>query len=369
MKFTTVKKKDLVFNDMMEVDVAEDRTFSGVAYSGKPILNHPFWGNLAFEVSTMKAKNTIPLLFNHNMDRIVGSCSPTFTDKVEVKGNISSVTPDGITSFKLIKEEKFPMQESVYIEPEFIQPLQKGEKLIVNGHEIEGPGHIFKGGTIKEVSLTPLGADSETSTTIFNNQNLEIKIAIEEKPMNEEMKKFAELYAKSPEEAFKFACSCQEKTSKDDGDAKDKKIEELQAALDKANEKIDELNKNQKEKASLERKDKLKKVFGDLGVTLNADLEEAYLAMSEDKFSKVLSGLEADAKKAADEKAKKFGNITGYESPAGGTSTGGKVDKEKEDKIFALARKIRTESPSQMGVADSLQKAREQIEAAEQPAA
>ena len=92
------------------------------------------------------------------------------------------------------------MQESVYIKPESIRNLQKGEKATINGLQLVGPATIFIGGKIKEVSLTPLGADSETSTTVFNDMNYR-----DWEYMDEQLNKFSELFAKSPKEAFEFA--------------------------------------------------------------------------------------------------------------------------------------------------------------------
>lgn len=354
MKFKTVKKKDLVFADHSELSLSEDRTFTGIAYSGKVIKNHPFWGDLAFDVSTMSSKPRIPILFNHDMEKIVGSGTLEFSDSVRVSGTISSTTKYGQEAYALIKEEGFPMQESVYIEPESIFNLPKGEKLTVNGQQLVGPATIFRGGKIKEVSLTPLGADSETSTTIFNNQDQEVQI-LEETTMTEEMQKFSELFATSPEEAFKFACSCQEKAaetaSSDEVATLKAKIEELMAENEK-------LKSAQKEKASLERKEKLLKVFSALTITLNPDIEESYLEMSDEKFSKVISSLEADAVKFAQAKQEEMKKLTSYvEVPV---KTDAKTD---DDKLFSLARELRKKDPS-MAVAASLEAAREKLKAA-----
>lgn len=351
LKFKSVKKSDLVFSDTNDFSVSDDRKFSGVAYSGQPILNHPFWGNLAFEISSMTSKNKIPILFNHDMEKIVGSGTLTFTDKVEVQGKISSTTEHGRTAYSLIKEEDFPMQESVYIEPSSIVSLKSGEKVTVNGYELFGPGTIFKGGKIKEVSLTPLGADSETSTTIFSNMNEVINIQ-EEQKMTEEMKKFTELFSKDPEEAFKFACSCQGEKA-NEGQDKDKKIEELTNSLNEALEKIVKLESVAKEKASLERKEKIQKIFNDLMITLNPEIQESYLEMSDEKFSKVVASLEKDVQTKKDQ----IKNLTTYQEVESKTS-----DKIDENKIFSLAREIREkESAFTDKVASSLEEARRRL--------
>ena len=351
MKFKTVKKKDLFFNDQSEFQVSDDRSFAGVAYSGNIIKNHPFWGDLIFDISTMTSKPRIPILSNHDMDKIVGSGKLSFSDRVEVQGTISKTTKHGQEAFALIKEEGFPMQESVYIEPESIRNLQKGEKATINGQQLVGPATIFIGGKIKEVSLTPLGADSETSTTVFNDVE-EIKIL--EEYMDEQLNKFSELFAKSPKEAFEFACSCQKSEEKASDEDKDLKIDELTKQLNEALDKIGKMEASAKEKASLDRKAKIEKVFSDLMITLNPEIQESYLEMSDEKFSKVISSLEADALAFSEKKKEELKKLTTYQEPA-------KTDEiADEQKLFSLAREIRKQNPS-MAVATSLEEARKSL--------
>lgn len=353
MKFIKAKKKDLIFSDHEQfADIADDRTFSGIAYSGKMIKGHPFWGDLIFDVSSMKSKPKIPILFNHDMEKIVGSGKLTFTNEVKVSGNISSVTEHGKYLYELIKGEGFPMQESVYIEPETIRNLQKNETMTVNGQEVSGPATIFMGGKIKEVSLTPLGADSETSTTIFN-QNEEIEIQ-QEITMTEEMKQFAELFTKSPEEAFQFACSCEQKKQGEAASESSTELEALKAEVAALKEENEKLKAAQKEKASLERKGRLEKTFKDLGVTLNPEMEEMYVEMSEEKFSKVIAGLEKDASDSVAKRNAAIEELTKYKDVKPDTSI---TDKDKEALLFSKAREIRKNQPA-LGVAASLEEAR-----------
>lgn len=353
MKFIKAKKKDLIFSDHEQfADIADDRTFSGIAYSGKMIKGHPFWGDLIFDVSSMKSKPKIPILFNHDMEKIVGSGKLTFTNEVKVSGNISSVTEHGKYLYELIKVEGFPMQESVYIEPETIRNLQKNETMTVNGEEVIGPATIFMGGKIKEVSLTPLGADSETSTTIFSlNEEIEIQ---QETTMTEEMKQFAELFTKSPEEAFQFACSCEQKKQGEAASEGESELEALKAEVAALKEENEKLKAAQKEKASLERKGRLEKAFKDLGVTLNQEMEEMYLEMGEEKFSKVIQGLEKDATDSVTKRNAAIEELTKYKDVNPNAAI---TEKEKEGLLFSKAREIRKNQPA-LGVAASLEEAR-----------
>ncbi len=349
-----VKKRDLIFSDHEKFsEIGDDRSFTGVAYSGKMIKAHPFWGDLIFDVSSMRSKPKIPILFNHDMEKIVGSGKLTFTNEVKVTGTISNITEHGKYLYELIKGEGFPMQESVYIEPETIRNLQKNEKMTINGQEINGPATIFMGGKIKEVSLTPLGADSETSTTVFSlNEEIEIK---QEKTMTEEMTKFTELFATSPDEAFKFACSCEQKKQGEAASESSTELESLKAEIAALKEENEKLKAAQKEKASLERKDRLNKAFSDLGVTLNPEMEEMYIDMSEEKFSKVIEGLEKDAQASVAKRNTAIEELTKYKDVSGAGVEA--TEKDKEALIFSKGRELRALNPN-LGVAQSLEEAR-----------
>lgn len=209
------------------------------------------------------------------------------------------------------------------------------------------------GGKIKEVSLTPLGADSETSTTVFSlNEEIEIK---QEKTMTEEMKQFSELFAKSPEEAFQFACSCEQKKQGESASESSSELESLKAEIAALKEENEKLKAAQKEKASLERKDRLNKAFSDLGVTLNPEMEEMYIDMSEEKFSKVIEGLEKDAQASVAKRNTAIEELTKYKDVSGAG-----VEATEEDKkalIFSKGRELRALNPN-LGVAQSLEEAR-----------
>jgi hypothetical protein len=55
------------------------------------------------------------------------------------------------------------MQASVYIPPLEIQSLGNNESATVNGYTLMGPGTIFRKSMLREVTLTALGADENTS--------------------------------------------------------------------------------------------------------------------------------------------------------------------------------------------------------------
>lgn len=254
----------------------KEKKFEGVAYSGEMIPNHPVWGNLIFDISSMSAKETIPILYSHDINKIVGHATISFNEKVEVQGNITESTEWGKMVYDLGKEG-FPFEESVYINPKEIRKYKKGEKAFVNGKEIED-ATVFYGGSIREVSITPLGADSNTETKIFNEvQNMEKEIVKEE---NSNIEEFKKLFSEDAEKAFQFACSCQKTETKDSKNYK-KLFEELESKFNELEKKYNEKVKIEKEAKLSERINDISKTFGEVSEAVKTSLVE----MSDEIFS------------------------------------------------------------------------------------
>jgi hypothetical protein len=159
---------------------AAKNNFRIVALSGKPILKHPYWGNLGFDHSGIKfATNPTPILEEHNRDVHIGfSTKQVIADQVILEGSFLS-NPRAQQVKKDISEG-FPMQASVYLPPSEVQQLGQGESAIVNGQTLNGPGAIFRKGKILEVSMCSLGADGKTSSKVFSDGEQDIKFSVVE---------------------------------------------------------------------------------------------------------------------------------------------------------------------------------------------
>lgn len=142
------------------------RTVKGTAYSGNPILNHPSWGNVIFDLSSTRSEQVIPLLLQHNSGRIAGYTDyVTIGDSIIFSGSLLQSTDAGQEIVKL-SEQGFPWQMSVHIQPEYTINVA-GE--IVNGQRFTGT--VFKKSVIREISFCPVGADANTSARLFNQNN------------------------------------------------------------------------------------------------------------------------------------------------------------------------------------------------------
>lgn len=168
------------------------RKFSMVAHSGKVMLNHWLWGNLAIDLSGVSiGREKKPALREHNSNRIVGWTEGIQIDEkrgIVAEGIFSEKTEDGREALELA-DEGFPWQASIYIPPLAIERVKEGETAEVNGQKLKGPGTIFRKSVLREVSFCALGADEHTSATALKDKGDNIDLDIEIiKNKNEEVK-------------------------------------------------------------------------------------------------------------------------------------------------------------------------------------
>jgi hypothetical protein len=145
-----------------------------IAYSGKIIHDHFWWGDLALDVSGMKlSKSRLPILSDHDTDKKVG-----FADKVLTEGNqividpesMSFVDTDDANEFIKLSKEGFPFESSVRMSPIKIQRLVEKETAEVNGFTMKGPGTIVREWQLKEASVCVFGYDSHTNSKAFSEK-------------------------------------------------------------------------------------------------------------------------------------------------------------------------------------------------------
>lgn len=150
------------------------RKFSGVAYTGDPIMRHPYWGTVVFDLSMMKLPPKLPALRDHDNECIAGYANESSigNEGLMVAGVLSSVTEDG-QEVAGLSDEGFPWQMSVRIEPERIEEVLAGSTTNVNGRSIQGPCYIFRESSILEVSFTATGWDRGTHATAMSRLSQE----------------------------------------------------------------------------------------------------------------------------------------------------------------------------------------------------
>lgn len=148
--------------------------FKMVANSGNIIPNHYFWGNLGIDLEGIKlGRQKKPALRDHDPQKIIG-----FTDKIEInedgqlvaEGFFTDKTEDGRLALEL-SLDGFPFQASIYVPPSEILKVPVNDYAYVNGQRLDGPGHIFKKSTLREVTFTAMGADEATEAGVALSEN------------------------------------------------------------------------------------------------------------------------------------------------------------------------------------------------------
>lgn len=144
------------------------RRFSGTAYSGQVIHGHWAWGDVAFDLDTLRVPERLPVLIEHDRAQragVIDRFAINHTDGLTVHGYLLD-TPSG-RSIAAEADAGFPWQMSVHIDP---GKVEEGASGPVNGRALSRPATVFRDGAIREVSFTPTGADANTAATVFTHR-------------------------------------------------------------------------------------------------------------------------------------------------------------------------------------------------------
>lgn len=138
-------------------------------YDGS-IVKHWFWGNLAFELATMRmAKKTNPILFGHDTDqRVAIGEKASFNGKFTLEGPFLK-NSETARKIKTDMDDGFPFESSLRFDPArtTIVSVAEGQKVSVNGHMLTGPGTLMKNALVLEGSICVFGALKNTISEAF----------------------------------------------------------------------------------------------------------------------------------------------------------------------------------------------------------
>jgi len=171
-------KNPFVFNMRGPVEFAEEGEEKNkvqlTLYDGS-IVKHWYWGNLAFDLSTMKMakKGRNPILFSHDVNqRLAYSTKATFDQKFVLEGMFLE-SSEKAQEVKKEMVEGFPFEASLSFDPDKskIEHIREGESTEVNGHTLKGPGTVISNAVIAEGSICVFGALKNTVSDAFEIEN------------------------------------------------------------------------------------------------------------------------------------------------------------------------------------------------------
>lgn len=151
-----------------------------VAYSGKIIKNHFWWGDLAIDLEGMAfPKSKYPILESHDYDKkIAFTGKPVISDDFKLTMNPDKTvfvdTPES-KEFQSLSSQGFPYEASISVRPSNIERLEEGAVAKVNGYTMKGPGTIFRKTEFREASICVFGYDRQTKSDTFAEEELQFE--------------------------------------------------------------------------------------------------------------------------------------------------------------------------------------------------
>jgi hypothetical protein len=147
-----------------------ERTFSGVAYAGGIISDHPWYNAVAFDLATTTAQTPLPLLFNHCGSPIGVIEKIVIDTKIEIAGRLFADIDATAKDIADKADRGIAWQLSVGIFSGATEKLNALTPHNINGQSFTGEITLLKENRIREISFVTIGADDKTSATVFNAQ-------------------------------------------------------------------------------------------------------------------------------------------------------------------------------------------------------
>lgn len=152
-------------------DDAASAPFELLARSAQPI-DHWYWGRVVHDFAGMKARNNIPIDWNHDANEAIGfSNKRRITDEgLMLSGSIVSTRP-GDRADTIIKQSAkgVPFEASIFFGGDGIkvEEVAEGMTAPVNGTQFDGPGVIIREWPLRGCAVCLHGADQNTASTLF----------------------------------------------------------------------------------------------------------------------------------------------------------------------------------------------------------
>ncbi|MDQ7013711.1 MAG: Mu-like prophage major head subunit gpT family protein, partial [Planctomycetota bacterium] len=168
----TVATEDMLFTaSSVELAAGTEKrpTISMIAYSGG-LMRVPGWGDVAIDLEGLDAEGQIALLADHDsrVSGVVGHGNAQVRDGRLLVEGVLSGAGDAAKQIVVMTRGGFQFQASVGLTPTEHARVRPGEAVEVNGRSLSTAGGftLVRKGKLREVSITPLGADAGTSVAI-----------------------------------------------------------------------------------------------------------------------------------------------------------------------------------------------------------
>lgn len=142
------------------------RRLTILGYTGGPmsVTNH---GTIVIDLAGMELTETVPVLADHEnrLAAVIGTGRPN-TDGKELRVDATLAETAAAETVLRLLESGVELQASMGTDPLEKRPVQIGETVNVNGQDRTGPFTIVTRSRLKEMTITPLGADDQTSVSL-----------------------------------------------------------------------------------------------------------------------------------------------------------------------------------------------------------
>lgn len=140
-----------------------------VAYTGG-MMRVPGWGDVAINLAGLDASGQVPLLADHDarVGGVVGHGEASVVHGRLIVAGVMSGDGEAARQIVEMTTGGFSFQASVGVEPVEHERIAAGTRVEVNGRSLSSPRGfaLVKQGRLREVSITPLGADPGTRVSI-----------------------------------------------------------------------------------------------------------------------------------------------------------------------------------------------------------
>lgn len=140
-----------------------------LAYSGG-LMRVPAWGDVALDLDGLDASGQIALLADHDarVSGVVGHGTAEARDGKLLVNGVLSGAGEAAKQIAVMTRGGFQFQASVGVTPTEHERVRPNERVEVNGRMLSAAGGftLVRKGKLREVSVTPLGADANTSVAI-----------------------------------------------------------------------------------------------------------------------------------------------------------------------------------------------------------